>query len=87
MITNVGNLAPAPVVGEILVAAIHSIAEQDIPGHDREAVRDRFEGNVPAIARAAKTYAESIGGGKTEQGAKRDAALAVVKHYRWEYKL
>jgi hypothetical protein len=87
VIKNAENLAPASVVAEILAAAIHNIAEQNIPDHGLEAVKARFEDNLPAIVRAAKTYATSIEGGKTEQGAIRDAAIAVVNNYRFQHKL
>ncbi|GGU40592.1 MULTISPECIES: hypothetical protein [Streptomyces] len=87
MITNVESLAPAQVVAEILVAAIHNIAEQNINGHSLEAVRTRLEGNLGAIARAAKTYNSSIKDGKTGPEAQRDAALAVVTNYRFQHKL
>ncbi|MET9779309.1 hypothetical protein ABZ023_34565 [Streptomyces sp. NPDC006367] len=87
MITNVESLAPAGVVGEILVAAIHNIAEQNIDGHDLAAARNRLDGDPSAIVRSAKTYAESIEGGKTDEEAKRDAAIAVVKHYRLQHSL
>ncbi|MFI1312920.1 hypothetical protein ACH4TS_22665 [Streptomyces albidoflavus] len=87
MITNVEDLAPASVVAEILAASIHSIAEQGLAGHDLDTVKARFDDNPSAIARAAKTYAESIRTGKAGQGAKRDAALAVVTHYRVQHNL
>ncbi|MFE7485157.1 hypothetical protein [Streptomyces sp. NPDC057552] len=87
MITNVEDLAPASVVAEILAASIHNIAEQGLAGHDLNTVKARFNDNLPAVVRAAKTYAESTKTGKTDQGAKRDAALAVVTHYRMQHNL
>ncbi|MER0476775.1 hypothetical protein ABR737_00105 [Streptomyces sp. Edi2] len=87
MMTNIESLAPASAVGEILTAAIYNIADQGIPGHDLEAVKARFTDNLPAIVRAAKAYNASIQTGKTEQGAKRDAAIAVVGNYRIQHKL
>ncbi|MCX4826784.1 hypothetical protein OG883_44895 [Streptomyces sp. NBC_01142] len=87
MITNVESLAPAHVVGEILVAAIHNIAEQNIDGHDLTAARNRLDGNLSAIVRSAKTYAESVKDGKTDEEAKRDAAIAVVNNYRLQHNL
>ncbi|KFG71331.1 hypothetical protein [Streptomyces mutabilis] len=87
MITNVESLAPARVVGEILVAAIHNIAEQNIDGHDLTAAKNRLDGNLSAIVRSANTYAESVKAGKTDEEAKRDAAIAVVHNYRLEHNL
>ncbi|MER8119213.1 hypothetical protein [Streptomyces sp. NPDC094031] len=87
MITNVEDLAPASVVAEILAASIHNIAEQGLAGHDLDTVKARFDDNLSAIVRAAKAYAESIKSGRTGQGAKRDAALAVVARYRMQHNL
>ncbi|MFG2210939.1 hypothetical protein [Streptomyces sp. NPDC048638] len=87
MITNVESLAPAHIVGEILVAAIHNIAEQNITGHGLEAVKDRLSNSPGAIVRAAKIYDASVKDGKSGPEAQRDAALAVVANYRFQHKL
>lgn len=51
------------------------------------AARNRPDGNLSAIVRSAKTYAESVKAGKTDEEAKRDAAIAVVHNYRLEHNL
>ncbi|MEY9840700.1 hypothetical protein [Streptacidiphilus sp. EB103A] len=69
-----------------IVAAVHDIAKQDLPGHDLETVRERLS-TTGTIVRATLAYGRARADGKTEYGAAREAAIALVRGYRAQHRL
>ncbi|MET8704337.1 hypothetical protein ABZW10_36610 [Kitasatospora sp. NPDC004723] len=73
-------------VQHVLAAAARDIVDQSLAGHDADAVLGRL-GTGYYIVRAHDAYEKARGVGKTPRGAVREAALVVIKRYRFEYRL
>jgi len=73
-------------VAHAIAAAIHDITKQDLPGHGREIVHARLIRPGSAV-RASVAYTKARNTGKTERGAVRDAAMELVRQYRFQHNL
>ncbi|MGW3654153.1 hypothetical protein [Streptomyces sp. NPDC000878] len=82
---------PVPITDEnavahAIAAAIHDITKQDLPGHGHEIVNMRLI-RPTSVVRASVAYTKARTTGKTERGAVRDAAIELVRHYRFQHNL
>ncbi|MFD3381351.1 MULTISPECIES: hypothetical protein [unclassified Streptomyces] len=82
---------PVPITDEnavahAIAAAIHDITKQGLPGHGHEIVNLRLI-RPASVVRASVAYAKARDTGKTERGAVRDAAIELVRNYRFQHNL
>ena len=82
---------PVPITDEnavahAIAAAIHDITKQDLPGHGHEIVHARLT-RPGSVVRASVAYNKARSTGKTERGAVRDAAMELVRQYRFQNNL
>ncbi|MFE9687515.1 hypothetical protein [Streptomyces sp. NPDC006285] len=82
---------PVPITDEnaaahAIAAAIHDITKQDLPGHGHEIVKQRLI-RAGSVVRASVAYSNARKTGKTERGAVRDAAIELVRQYRFQHNL